>query len=216
MSDETVKREYRSALRDEQASATRHRVLTAARDQFIARGYGASSMAGIAKAAGVSRETVYKAFGSKQVLLKAVYDVAVAGDEDDVPVADRPWMTEMLADPDSHSAIATFARESAALVERLGPVMALVLTGARAGDEDLRALAATSSAERMAGVKSFVEAVTDRAGLRPDVTVTEAIDAVWLLTAPEVWQMLVDERGWSLDAYRRWLARSIEDAIRPT
>ncbi|MBJ8343652.1 TetR/AcrR family transcriptional regulator [Antrihabitans sp. YC2-6] len=207
---ESVKRAYQSVLRDEQAVATRHRALVAARDQFLARGYAASSMSSIAKAAGVSRETLYKSFGTKSVLMKAVYDVVVAGDEEDVPFADRPETRRMLADPDPRRAIATFARASAELVERLGPLMALILAGARSGDEDLRMLAETSRAERLAGVEGFIGSLV---GKGPEFEPREAIDTVWMLTAPEVWQMLVDDRGWTLEAYRRWLERSIVAAV---
>jgi AcrR family transcriptional regulator len=215
MSDSTVKRPYSSVLRDEQSAATRVRVIDAARGLFVGRGYTATSMNDVARAAGVSRETVHKIFGTKPGLMKTVYDVALAGDADEVPVAERPEFQAMLHDPDPRSAFRTFGRLSAELVDRLGPVMAVVLAGARAGDADLRVIAATSEQERMTGVRLILTRVTASSGLRDGVDLDTAVDVVWTLTSPEVWQLLVDGRGWSVDRYGGWLSTAVADAVLP-
>jgi AcrR family transcriptional regulator len=215
MKREVVKRRYDATLRTEQAARTRHRVLVAARELFVSEGYASTSMAAVATAAGVSRETVYKVFGTKQALLKTVWDVTLVGDEVELAVAEREAFQAMLADPDPRSALHAFAVMSAELVERLGPLMAVVLGGARAGDPDLRELAATSEAERRAGVHTIVTALSGKGGLRPGVSTEHAVDIVWVLVSPEVSQLLVDSCGWSIADYRDWLERTLIDAVLP-
>src|SRR4051794_39012241 len=81
---------YDNSSRSAAAALTRGRVLAAARSGFLEHGYARTTIRSVAVAAGVSPETVYKTFGSKAALLKSVYDVAMAGDDDPVPIAARP------------------------------------------------------------------------------------------------------------------------------
>jgi AcrR family transcriptional regulator len=213
MSGEVVKRVYDNRLRTEQAAATRHRVLKAARELFLTQGYAATSMGAIASAAGVSRETLYKVFGSKAAIIKDVYDVTVGGDEDDIPVAERPEMMAIWRTADPRSKVSALAAGSAELVGRLGPLWAMVLSGARAGDPELAQLAATSNAERLAAVEGLIRDLAGVGGLREGLSETEAVDVMWMLLSPEVWQLLVDDRGWTLPAYQRWLDQTLADAL---
>ena len=88
---ERGRRRYDSPLRDQQARQTRQTIVAAANRLFLARGYAATSLADIAKEAAVARPTVFSAFGSKAALLREVVDQALAGDDEPVPVAERPW-----------------------------------------------------------------------------------------------------------------------------
>jgi len=213
MSRAPVKRVYDNRLRAEQALATRSRVVAAARTEFLSRGYAAVSMGMIAAAAGVSREMLYKVFGSKAALLKAVYDVTLAGDADSAAMAERPELLAIYDDPDPRSMVARLAAISADLVGRLGPLFAMISVGAGAGDPDLTELAAVSGRERLIGCEMLVRAIAGTGGLRSDLTPDEAADILWTLLSPQVWQLLVDERGWTLDRYERWLDRSMADAL---
>ncbi len=204
-----VKRGYASTLRVEQALATRTRIVDGARRVFIREGYAASSMSGIAAECGVSRETLYKTFGTKPRLLKAIYDVAVVGDHDAVPVAQRADYLAMLAEPDSRTAARTFGRLSAALLGRIAPVLKVM---ADAGDEPaLRDVVAQTRAERLAGARDLVSRLAppgaDAAALE------RAGDVVWALISPEVSLLLTGERGWSEEEYAEWLGESIAEVI---
>src|SRR3954447_10109085 len=210
MAQARVKRDYHSPVRAAQVELSRERVLTAANELLLAKGYAATSIAAIAAQAGVARETVYKLFGSKSLLLKRLYDVTVAGDPDEIPIERRDWWQQMLA-ADPHTLIAMFARANAEVGDRLGPMLAMITAGAAAGDADLLDLSATAEAERLSGVRGMVEGLSRKRGLRDDLDPDEAADIVWALISPEMWQLLTQRRGWDSTRYRTWLERSLRD-----
>src|ERR1700712_5650111 len=102
-------RPYSSPLRAQQADATRRAVLAAARELFIAQGYGATTLDQIAARAGVSKPTVFTAVGNKQTVLSAVRDVAMAGDDEKLAMVQRPLAEEIRQEPDPHRAVAMLA-----------------------------------------------------------------------------------------------------------
>lgn len=208
-----VKRTYDNTSRANQAGQTRAKVVAAAHDLFLASGYAQTSMSSVALAAGVSRETVYKAFGSKKALMKVVYDVTVAGDDRQVPMTDRDSFRAMLTDPDAHRVLETLAELHDDLFDRLGPLVVMIMTGGRAGEPDLADLASVAENERLLGVRMVVEALGARNSLRPGLGVARATDIAWLLVAPEVWNLLVGTRGWTRRDYRDWLAVSLTDSL---
>lgn len=201
------KRKYDSQLRVEQAAATRARIVAAARAVFLRKGYAASSIVAVAQEAQVSRETVYQAYGTKANLLKAVYDAAVVGDTDPVPVAERTAYGEMLADPDPHSALRTFGRLSADLVSRMGPILVLLQEGGN--DPDLAELVATTREERLTSVRQLLIHLHGLAGRPSEAELERAVDVVWTLISPEVTLLLVNQRGWSAPEYGAWLGQTM-------
>lgn len=200
-------RRYESQLRAEQATATKARVVAAARAVFLRTGYAASSIVAIAREARVSRETVYQSYGTKANLLKAVYDAAVVGDTDPIPVAERPAYQAMLADPDPHSVLRTFGRLSAELESRIGPILVLIQAGGE--DPDLAQLVATTRQERLASVRELLTHLQEVAGRPADADFERIVDVVWTLISPEVTHLLVDQRGWSAEQYGTWLGTTI-------
>jgi len=209
--DEPRNRIYDSPLRVEQAGVTRLRVVGAAREVFLRRGYAATSVVAIAAEAGVSRETVYKTFGTKARILKAVYDAAVVGDAAPVPVTERAAYQKILTDPDPRSALRTFGRLSAELVGRIAPVLRLI---EQAGDEpDLAELVATTRQERLEGVRHLLAHLTRSTGPSVGADMERAVDIVWTLISPEVTLLLVDQRGWSMRDYGAWLGEAIAATV---
>src|SRR5262245_63012075 len=97
------------AARAEQVRATRQKVLGAARDLFLRRGYHGTTVEAIAKRARVSPQTVYNVIGGKAAVLKAVYDVALAGDDEPVPMGRRPAYADLAAAPDPRSCLRVYA-----------------------------------------------------------------------------------------------------------
>jgi AcrR family transcriptional regulator len=213
MSTEPVKRQYDNSLRAEAALATQRRVLDAAHRLLIEHGYTATSMADIARAAGVSRETLYKSFGSKPALVKRLFDVTLVGDEEPVPLAGRPEFRKVITEPDPRTKLAHYAAVARLLVGRIGPLASVLYAGAGAGDPDLRELTATLDRERLAGAGAVANHLADAGALRPGLPRDRARDLVWTLISPQVWQLLVDVRGWSLAEYEHWLARALADAV---
>ena len=167
-------------------------------------------MAAVAREAGVSRETVYTAVGGKASLLKAVYDRAVAGDDESVPVLDRAAARALLADPDLERACADYGRATAGIVERLGPIL-VVMAGAPT-DAELAEVVTTTRAERLVGSRLVLEGLAR--GPVPPAALDRAADVHWALVSPEVALLLVRDRGWSFDHYAAWVAEETFRQVR--
>lgn len=213
MSDGGVKaRRYDNRGRSEAARLARARVIDAAHELLLDRGYARTTIADVAARAGVSAETVYKGFGGKAALVKAVYDVRLAGDDEDVPMARRPAVRALLAETDPRRRIERYAALAAELAGRAGPLVAVLLES-RGADADLAGFARTVEAERLAGAGAFVTALAEAGGLRAGLEPGRARDAVWALISPELYVLLVLRRGWSGDDYRDWLATALLAAL---
>lgn len=207
------KRPYDSRQRQEQARQSQARVIEAARTLLLERGYAGTTMKEIAARAGVSVEGVYKAFGTKPALIKRVYDITLVGDDEPVPLSGRPEILAIAAEADPRRKLALYAGVARGLLERLGPLQAVLLAGARAGDPDLQAFVATTDRERLVGATYMASEIASTGALRPGLTVEQARDIVWALIAPELHHLLVGQRGWTLDDYERFLAASLGDAL---
>jgi AcrR family transcriptional regulator len=202
---------YDNRRRQDMARTTRARVLAAATASFLSRGFARTTVRQVAGDAGVSPETVYKTFGSKAALLKTVYDVALVGDDEAVPLAARP---EAIAVRDAQSpaaAAAAYARLSQLISSRIDPLLRVIL-GARDTDTALAQFAATTDRERHAGSTFYVQHWADQGWLRDGISLDHAIDAVWALNSPQPRWLLLDH-GWSDQQYTRWLADLIQHAI---
>lgn len=198
---------YDGTRRAAAARATRLAVLEAARALLLRHGYAGTTVRAVAEAAGVSQETVYKRFRGKAGLLKAVHDVAMAGDDDPVAVADRPGVAAVRAAPDPEAAARAYAALAAEVAGRSGDLLRLALS-ARGTDPDLDAFVRQVDAERLAGATAATTAWHGRGWLRPGLTPERARDLLWTLNAPAVHALLVD-RGWDAAGYASW----VEDGL---
>jgi AcrR family transcriptional regulator len=202
---EAAQRPYVSPLRREQALETQRRILAAAEALFLAHGYASTTMAAVAREAGVSPQTVYNGFGTKAALAKRLYDVRLAGDDEPIPMAQRPAFQELARETDPHRALLAYARIGRQIAERVGGVQAVLIAGAAAGDPDLADLVATTEKEREIGTGHMARKLAGLGALKPQLGVERAGDLLWTFTAPELFRRLTADRGWSLDEYERWL-----------
>ena len=161
-----ARRDYSSALRERQAAATRQAVLDAARDLFLAQGYGATTIDQVAARAGVSKPTVFTAVGNKQALLAAVRDVALAGDDLPVAVADRAPYQAVVAEPDPYQAIVLMAAHLAELWSRYAGIREVLRGAAASGEPALRDMWDTSQQQRLTAARSFIATLTGKGPLR--------------------------------------------------
>jgi AcrR family transcriptional regulator len=203
-------RSYDSALRTEQARLTRARILDAARALLLDGGYEAMTIGALARAADVSTQTIYNAVGGKAAVIKAAYDVALAGDDDPRPMSERPEFVAMTAADDPAAMLRAYAAFSRRIGERVGPLLAVLLIHA---DDEVRAFAATIDGERLRGNGTMVANLAKRFGLPSGMTRQRATDEVWGLTAPELFDRFVRQRGWTLDQYERWLGDALIAAL---
>jgi AcrR family transcriptional regulator len=207
-----VARTYDSRRRQEQAAATRRAILDAAHRRFVADGYVATTMDVIAAEAGVALKTVYVAFGTKAGLLRALWDLQLKGDEDDAPIADRSWYQETLAEKDPQQLVRRIAVNSCAVKARIGRLLGVIRTAA-AVDDDARALWDLIQSDFHANQRALVGALAAIGGLRKELDVDRATDVLWTLNHPDVWLLLVGERGWSHDDFEQWLAGALGDLL---
>lgn len=208
-------RRYSSEVRAEQSRATRQRVLDAARALLVRRGYGGATIHAIAGRAGVSVQTVYNTVGGKAALLKAVYDTMLAGDDEPITIMERPTVVAMRTATDPHRFLALYARMGREMYQRVGPLLPIMLAEGAAGDREVRAFIDTIEAERAAGTAGIAALLHERFGLRAGLTVADAADVLWTLTAPELPLRLVHRRRWSLDRFEAWLADAMAHALLP-
>ncbi|WP_052847807.1 TetR/AcrR family transcriptional regulator [Streptomyces avicenniae] len=206
---DTPRRPYDASRRQEAARRSRTAVLAAWRDLLLRDGYHAVTVRAVADRAGVSAETVHKAFGGKAGLMKTLWDVTLAGDDEPVPMAARPALQEVLRTRDPRRKLRLYAAFVRDVHERLAP---LFLFMSQAGPEAARVLAA-GEAERLAGVTAFVTHLADEGLLRAGTDTARTADACWALTGPQLHQQLTKERGWPPAAYEDWLTTTLTTTL---
>jgi AcrR family transcriptional regulator len=210
------RRAYRSTKRAEQVAQTRRDMLATAGALFRDRGYAGVSMPTIAGEAGVAVETIYRAFGSKAGLFAAVVDAAVAGGASraEVPVEERPAIRAIIEEPDPRQQVELYAATQPGIHRRAGPLLR-VLSEAAPTDPELKALWDSIETSRLHGQAGFVRMLSERGVLRPGLSVEEGRDGLWTLTSLAVWDLLVTNRGWSVERYERWLADALKRFLLP-
>jgi len=195
--------------RRERARATRIRVLDAARDLFIERGYVATTINAIADRADVSPETVYSRFGNKRALLSQLVDVSIAGDVDAPPVLEQRWVQELRDEPDPHRRLRMLAGHGRAILERRAAVDEVV-RGAASADPEIAALRDLGRDQRFAGQREFLRIVVGGTRLRHGLDLDEAADILYAVGSPDVYRLLVVDRGWSGSRFERWYGETLE------
>jgi AcrR family transcriptional regulator len=195
-------RSYDSTGRAAAAARNRDAILRACRELLFADGVQATTIKAVAERAGVSPETIYKSFGGKPGLMKALWDVTLAGDDGPLPMGERPVLRAVRQIPDPTTKLHAYAGFVRAVHERVAPLFA-VLT--HAGPDVAEVLAATEQ-ERLTGVTAFVTHLADRGLLRAGADLGRAADGCWVLTGAGPFIQLTGERGWEPAAYQDWLA----------
>jgi TetR/AcrR family transcriptional regulator, regulator of autoinduction and epiphytic fitness len=202
-----VARAYRSTRREAQARSTRRRVIEAATGEFLEHGYAGTTMRAIATAAGVAVPTVESLFGTKPRLLKAAIDVAIAGDDEPVAVLDRSWTAAALRSTTAEELLSIVAGVIAPAQVRSAGLVLAVFEGA-ATDSELAELSAQLIAQRARTAEWLVDRLAGIAPLRDSCTRQEAIDTLWMLMDPAVFDRLTRQCHWTVEQYQRWLAGS--------
>ena len=182
----TPARRYSTELRSEQTAVARRLVLASAGRLFVEKGYLATTLAAVAAQAGVSVQTVYNVIGGKSAVLKAVYDVTLAGDDEPVAMGDRPAFRAMMQASSGREMLERYAELGRQMSERVLPLVTTLLAQAATGDPDLQAFAETIEGERAAGAAAEARLVSERFGLRDGLGVQDAADILWVLTAPDL------------------------------
>lgn len=208
------RRQYDSSRRRRQADQSRASVLEAAHRLFLEQGYAATTVLSIATGAGVSVETIYKAFGNKPGLLKAVFDVAIVGDDDPVPMMDREFVRANMAEPDPRKKLQMYGAFFAVNAPRAIPVQ-LLARDAAASDPAAAEVWQQMAQERLTGMTAFAHNLDVGGHLRSDITVEEARDVLWAHNSAELYELLVIQRGWAPERYGAWIGQQLIAALLP-
>jgi AcrR family transcriptional regulator len=206
---------YVSQVRDEQARRTRRAIVTAAHDLFLAQGYAATTIDGIAAAAHVSRRTVFNSVGGKAALLKLAFDWAIVGDDEPIALADRPEVKAILAESQPRKALLLWVQTSTEIATRTAP-LGEVLAAAADIDPAAAKQLAEWSRNRMLGAAGFIQYLASLDGLAAGLTEQHAAELCWALTDGHLYRLLVAQRGWSTADFSRWLCSSLAAALLPT
>jgi AcrR family transcriptional regulator len=205
---------YASQVRDEQARRTRRAIVTAAHDLFLAQGYWATTIDGIAAGAHVSRSTVFNSVGGKVALLKLALDWAIVGDDEPIALADRPAIKAILAESDPRKALMLWVQTVADVAARTAP-LGEVLIAAADIDPAAAQLLAEATSNRMLGATLFIRYLASLDGLAAGITEQRAAELCWALTDGHLYRLLVAQSSWSADDFSRWLSGSLAAALLP-
>jgi AcrR family transcriptional regulator len=211
--NEPVKRSYDSSRRRAQAMETRRAVLRAAHDLFVEQGYGATTIADVARTAGVSPETIYATFKNKATLLHRVWDVTIGGDDDEVVFHERPEIQAMRAEPDLAKRFMMHARMSTATARRMTPFR-LAVQAAAGSEPSAAEMLAEMDQQRLTGMGVMAAEAAKTGQLA--VSEQECRDIVWAMSDGQLWHQFVNGRGWSDEQYADWLGRVwVATLVRP-
>jgi AcrR family transcriptional regulator len=203
-------RSYDATRRREQARRTRARILDSAERRFVRDGYAAATIAAIAADAGVSPDLIYKSFGGKPGLVRAIRDRALAGD---APQPAEERSDEIQArERDPRAIIRAWGAFVAELSPRAHPIL-LMVRDAAAADSGVRPLRDELDADRLRRMTDNARRLHDAGHLRHDVTLPVAADVLWTYSSPELYELLVLRRKWTPARYGRFVADAMIAAL---
>jgi AcrR family transcriptional regulator len=189
-------------------------VVEAARSLFLERGYGATTIEAISDISDVPPATVYRLFSSKRGILKALIDVSIVGDDQAVPLPDRPHVQSVLADPDPRNQLAGFVGIAAQVNSRTSSIYR-ILVSAASSDPDAASVLDELTRDRERGQGLLARALAGAGALRPPLQADDAADLIHALMSPEVYRLLVSDRGWPPTRYEAWLTGILVDQLLP-
>ena len=206
------RREYDNSARAAAARETRARILAAAHDLLVSEGAPALTVAGLARVAGVSPQTIYNSIGGKAEVLKACYDVTLAGDDEPVPMSERPAFRAMFEVDSAAAFVERYAAWCRIVYDRVGPLLGAMVRP-DAGGAGAEAFLAQIERERRFGTRGAIGAFAERFGLPAGAELERAVDAVWTLNSPEVYDRLVGRSSWSPGEYEAWLVGQLRATL---
>jgi AcrR family transcriptional regulator len=198
-------RQYDNAGRQTHSEETRRRVLSAARELMVGRGYRATTIAAVAARAGVHVDTVYALVGRKPVLLRELIEQAISGTDHAVAAQERDYVKAIRAASDPVQKLTIYAEAMRQIQARMAPLL-LALRDASATEPEAEQVWREISDRRAANMRMLAQDLEDAGGLRAGLSVDEAADVIWATNSSELYVLLTVERGWAPERYERWLA----------
>ena len=209
-----TKRQYNSARRQTQARETRLQIVESARKQFVAYGYAGATIEAIAREAGVAPETIFAVFGNKRAILAYLIDISVGGDDQSIPLLQRPGPQSVLQERDPVRQLHRFAQDITGILERVAPVFEIMRMAAKT-EPDIAELLHNLLEQRLHNLAVFVQHLSTHTALRDGLNVEQAAEIVWAITSPEVFSLLSVDREWSKEHYVYWLGDTLTRLLLP-
>jgi AcrR family transcriptional regulator len=203
---------YDGKGRQARTRLARAAVVEAARALFLERGYAGTTIETISDLSDVPPATVYRLFSSKPGILKALLDVSIAGDDQAVALQDRPHVRALLADRDPRNQLSGFAGITRGIMSRT-ELVHRILVSAAGSDPDAAALLAEQTRQRRQGQARIARSLARAGALRPKLRERDAADIIHALMSPEVYRLLVCDRGWPPERYEQWLKEILIDQL---
>ena len=203
-------RRYDATKRRQRAQETRDGVIDVATTAFLRDGFAATTVASIAETARVSVETIYKSFGGKAGLVRAIWQRGLAG-AGPIPAEQRSdEMQRRESDP--RKVMERWGTFTAEVAPRVAPIL-LLIREAAGTDAEMAALLRESDEARLSRMELNARRLLDGGGLPKGVTLNEVRDVLWLFSSPELYDLLVVRRGWSLQRYGHFVSAVLEAAL---
>ncbi|MET8042692.1 helix-turn-helix domain-containing protein [Micromonospora sp. NPDC005215] len=198
--------------RAERSRRTREKVVEAARDLFVAQGYGATSLQEVADRAGVAVQTVYFVFRNKRTLFKDVVDTSIAGDTEPVATMDREWFRAACAEPTAAGQLRAHVHGTRDILGRVAPIIPLIAAAA-ATDPEIAAQWPNGSDPRYTVQYAAAEALAGKPDTRPGISIEMAADLLFGLLSPQLYLIFVRDRDWSPDTWEEWACTALTSQL---
>ena len=189
-------------------------VIEAAQTLFLQRGYPATTIEAISDLSDVPPATVYRLFSSKLGILKALLDISIVGDHEATRLQDRPNARALFAEPDPAVQLSGFAHITREVNTRSASIYRILLS-ATGSDPHAAALLGEYTRQRQQGQGQIARVLARAGALRPKLRERDTADIIHALMSPEVYRLLVADRGWPPERYEQWLKRILIDQLLP-
>ena len=198
--------------KNRRGAANRERIIAAATDLFTRNGYLRTTMGDIAGEAGVAVQTLYLAYGSKVGILSAAHDTAIVGDEEPVPLLEREWVRQLPNAPSVDEGWVQVLDRLAPSTVRVAPIYTAI--GAAGSDPDVGDLLSTLREQRHRSTQVLGELLLELPGAA-DASPDRVADVLYATLTAETYTMLVAERGWTVEQWRRWVHDTVTRELHP-
>lgn len=211
---ENSKRKYNSSRRQEQARETRRRILEAALALFMRYGYSGATIEAIAQEAGVSPLTIFATFSNKVSMLTELVATSVGGDDQPIPLLQRPGPQAVFQETDPVRKIKRFAYDISDILERVYPLFEIMRMAGKT-EPDIADLLNKRLQARFNNLSVFVGNLSATTSLREGLDNWSATETVWAIAGPDMYRLLTIDRGWTKEQYSEWLGDSLIRLLLP-
>ena len=195
--------------REARARQTRLRIIEAGVRLFVERGYVPTTVQAIAEEAGVAPATIYQALGTKQAILAAALDLTIAGDDAPRALLDQEWVAAARREPDGHRRLRLIVEGAAQVAARTAPLKE-VMRDAAATDAAARQLLRQDHQRRHRTQQGLVDLLIEERPLRAGMDRRGAADTFFAVVNSYTYDLLVNQRRWSMTEWQNWLVDMIE------